>query len=111
MFEPTFTNALRGLTAFIFPKLMPIIKLKSVAQDVEDFILSMVKQSLDYRENNNVTRKDFLQLMVQVRNTGSVQSDGDWETKITKDESKKSMSIAEVAAQRFLFFLFNAFAP
>lgn len=89
----------------MFPKLMPIFNLKSVAQDVEDFILSMVKQSLDYREKNNITRKDFLQLMVQVRNTGAVQSDGDWETKIIHDESKKTLSISEVAAQCFIFLL------
>lgn len=81
--------------------MMPILHLKGVAQDVEDFILTMVKQSLEYREKNNVTRKDFLQLMVQLRNTGLVQSDGDWETKIIHDESKKTLSVAEVAAQVF----------
>lgn len=100
VFEPTFGNALRGIIAFVFPKLMPILNLKGVSQDVEDFILSMVKQTLEYREKNNVTRKDFLQLMVQLRNTGQVQSDGVWETKITHDESKKTLTIQEVAAQR-----------
>jgi len=84
---------------------MPILNLKSVSQDVEDFILSMVKQSLEYREKNNVTRKDFLQLMVQLRNTGQVQSDGVWETKITHDESKKTLTIEQVAAQSFIFLL------
>lgn len=84
---------------------MPLLNLKSVSQDVEDFILSMTKQSLEYREKNNITRKDFLQLMVQVRNTGTVQSDGEWETKITHDESKKALSVEEVAAQSFVFLI------
>lgn len=105
VFEPSFGNALRGLTAFIFPKLMPILNLKGVSQDVEDFILSMTRQSLEYREKNNITRKDFLQLMVQLRNTGAVQSDGDWETKIIHDESKKTLSVGEVAAQSFVFLI------
>lgn len=84
---------------------MPILNLKTVSPDVEEFILSMVNQSLEYREKSNVTRKDFFQLLVQVRNTGTVQSDGDWETKITNDESKKSLSIPEVAAQCFIFLI------
>lgn len=105
VFEPSFGNALRGLTAFIFPKLMPILNLKGVSQDVEDFILSMTRQSLEYREKNNITRKDFLQLMVQLRNTGAVQSDGVWETKIIHDESKKTLSVGEVAAQSFVFLI------
>lgn len=104
-FDPTFLNFLRGFIGFLFPKLMPIINLKSVSQDVEDFFMSMTRQSLDHREKNNVTRKDFFQLMVQIRNTGVVQSDGDWETKITHDESKKAMTIEEVAAQCFIFLL------
>lgn len=82
---------------------MPILNLKSVGQDVEDFLLSMTRQSLSHREKSNVTRKDFLQLLVQLRNTGAVQSDDNWETKITHDESKKTLSVEQVAAQCFLF--------
>lgn len=72
--------------------------MKSVQQDVEDFIISLVKGTLDYRETNNVVRKDFFQLMIQLRNTGSVQLDDQWETKIV-NESEKKLTINEMAAQ------------
>ncbi len=83
---------------------MYLLKMKSVDQGVEDFILSMVKGTLDYRETNNVVRKDFFQLMIQLRNTGAVQLDDQWETKIVNDSQKK-LTINEMAAQAFIFWL------
>lgn len=104
VFEPTVKNALGTITQILFPQLMYLIKIKSVAQEVEDFIISMVKGTLDYREANNVVRKDFFQLMIQLRNTGSVQLDDQWETKIVNDSQKK-LTINEIAAQAFIFWL------
>lgn len=98
VFEPTIRNGLGTIIQILFPQLMYLIRVKSVAQDVEDFIISMVKGTLDYRETNNVVRKDFFQLMIQLRNTGSVQLDDQWETKIVNDSQKK-LSINEMAAQ------------
>lgn len=68
---------------FTFPKLLQILKMKSVDDDVEDFMLTLVKKTITHREQNNVTRKDLLQLLIQLRNMGQVQNDGEWETKIT----------------------------
>lgn len=91
-----------GLT-FLFPQLQKILKIKATDQDVEDFMVSVVQQNMEYREKNNITRKDFFQLLVQLRNAGEVAADGDWETKINNNE--KQMSIHECAAQSFLFYL------
>lgn len=64
----------------------------------------MVKQNLEYRERNSISRKDFFQLLIQLRNTGTVQLDDEWETVIKTDESQKSMSLIELAAQAIVFF-------
>lgn len=77
-----FKNGLRAFATLIYPKLQRILKLKSVDDDVEDFMINVVKDTLSYREKNNVTRKDLMQLMIQLRNTGKVQEDGEWDTKI-----------------------------
>lgn len=69
------------------------------------FIRSVVQENLEYREKNNVARKDFFQLLIQLRNSGNVQLDDDWETTIKSDESQKMMSLNEMAAQVFVFFL------
>lgn len=105
IFELSFQNALRQTLNFVAPKLMSIFKIHIVDREVEDFIFGIVEQNLEYREKNNVTRKDFFQLLIQLRNTGTVQLDGKWETVIKSDESHKMMTINEIAAQVFVFFV------
>lgn len=83
---------------------MTVLPIKVVADSVEKFIITVVKENLDFREKNNVTRKDFFQLLVQLRNSGTVQLDNDWETVIKSDESQKSLSVNEIAAQVYAFF-------
>lgn len=81
----TLKNGLRAFSTLIYPKLQKILKLKSVDDDVESFMINIVKDTLTYREKNNVIRKDLMQLMIQLRNTGKVQNDGEWDTKIIND--------------------------
>lgn len=103
IFAANFMNAIRSALNFFAPKLMAMLRIKSVDDGVEEFILSLVKDNLENREQNNVFRKDFFQLLVQLRNTGSVG--GQWENTIkTKNDDEKSLTIDEIAAQTFLFF-------
>lgn len=90
--------------AFLYPGIKKFFNFKTVDQDVEDFIVNQVKTNLKYREENNVTRKDFFQLLIQLRNTGTVRLDGDWDTTYSnKDE--KQLTVDEVAAQVFVFVM------
>lgn len=68
---------------------------------------------MEHREKNNITRKDFFQLMMQVRNTGKVYEDdqnlgenngGVWDAKAT-NSSVKSLSLNDMAAQAYIFFI------
>lgn len=99
IFEPSFWNITRGLISIVQPKLLDLLKLKAVDQSVEDFIKSVVTENLEYREKNNVTRKDFFQLMIQLRNSGTVQLDDQWETVMRANDNQKSLTINEMAAQ------------
>lgn len=102
IFEQTLKNGIRVLLLFTAPKLLQYLPLKSVDQEVEDFICSVVQQNLEHREKNNVDRKDFFQCLVQLRNKGSVQLDDEWQTEIKTNANK--MSVEEMAANVFLFF-------
>lgn len=104
IFEPSLWNIIRGLISIVQPKLLSILRIKSVDQSVEDFIKSVVEQNIEYREKNNVSRKDFFQLLLQLRNNGTVQLDDQWETVIKADDNQKTLTINEIAAQSFLFF-------
>lgn len=91
----------------VCPTLLKVLRIKAIDQDVEDFFIDSVRQTLSYRENNNVVRPDFFQLLVQLRNTGFVSRDDlhSWKTKITKNENEKALTLNEVAANAFIFFL------
>lgn len=104
IFAASFWNGVRFFLKFIAPNLMSILRIKSVDGEVEQFIKSLVKQNLEYREMNNVTRKDFFQLLIQLRNGGTVQLDDEWDTVIKADDSQKTMTLNEICAQTFVFF-------
>ncbi|XP_031639218.1 probable cytochrome P450 6d5, partial [Contarinia nasturtii] len=103
MFSPNIQNSLRLILLTCAPKLMKFLHIKCVSADVENFVLSIVKQNLEYREMNNVTRNDFFQLLIQLRNTGSVESDGHDST-IKSNENQKTLTVNEMAAQSYIFF-------
>lgn len=98
--EPNLKNVL----AFIAPSVLRLLRIKVLDSEVENFIMSVVQQNLEYREANNVVRKDIFQLLLQLRNSGTVQLDDTWET-VIKGDGEKKMTLIEIAAQTFIFFL------
>ncbi|XP_060531565.1 uncharacterized protein LOC132705147 [Cylas formicarius] len=74
------------------------------AKIVEDFFTKMVKDTIEYREKNNVFKKDFMHLMIQLKNRGYLSDDG----KLLKTEEgmgADSLTEFEVIAQCLFFFL------
>ncbi|XP_001649311.2 probable cytochrome P450 6d5 [Aedes aegypti] len=102
-FESNFRNNMRLMITFILPKLNKYFKIKSVDAEVEQFILGMAKETLEYREKNGVVRKDMMQLLIQLRNTGTVSVDERWD--VETSTNYKKLTIGEVAAQAHVFFL------
>lgn len=105
IFDANWKNGLRFMCMFLFPPFLKFFKIRSIDKDVEDFMVSVVSQTLKYREESNTVRKDFFQLLVQLRNTGAVQLDNQWETVITGDERTKKLSLNELAAQAYVFWI------
>lgn len=92
------------LVSFMMPSLLKIVFLRQTPIDVQNFFLSAVQQNLEYREKNNITREDFFQIMIQLRNGIDVsRSDINAATEI-KGDGVKRMSLEEITAQCFIFF-------
>lgn len=106
-FEPTPKNMFRFHLTFIYPKLAKLLRLRFTDKDVGEFMTETVRQNIEYREKNNVTRKDFFQLLMQLRNTGSIQEDGDWSAKVVTKDKDTSMSLEEMSAHSFVFYTGN----
>lgn len=102
LFVPNIKNGLRNVIAIMSETLTKLVRLRFVDRVVEEFMTNLVKETIEYRERNNVIRKDFFQLLIQVRNTGQVQEEGDWNIKSSLD--KKMLTLDEMAAQAFVFY-------
>ncbi|KAL7027301.1 hypothetical protein ACKWTF_005400 [Chironomus riparius] len=114
IFNRNFKQVFLGLIFVFIPKLFTSLKIKTkrIPQDIEDFFMSVVKQTIDHREKNkDLERKDFMQLLIQLKDQGFIKADKDnslddkseMETN-TKSDLKK-LTFNEVAAQAFLFFI------
>lgn len=66
-------------------------------QDVSDFFLSSIKETVEYREKNDIKRNDFFSLLLQIKNHGKINDD--------IGASMGKLSVEQLAAQAFLFFL------
>lgn len=103
VFEPTIRNAVRNSFNIFAPLMSRIFGVRFADKATGDFMIKTVKQNLEYREKNNVLRKDFFQMLMQLRNTGKIDDGNDWSIK-SDSPNKKSLSLEEMSAQAFLFF-------
>ncbi|CAG9820506.1 unnamed protein product [Phaedon cochleariae] len=53
-----------------FPKLAEKLKMSNVQPEVSKQYSRIIKETVEYREKNNVVRKDFLDLLIQLKNSG-----------------------------------------
>ena len=104
IFEVSTSERLKTLSLSILPKsVVRALNLKRTKPDVEQFFMKAIRDTVDYREKNNVYRKDFLHLLIQLKNRGSVEEDDKLSDggKLTE----KALSMNELAAQAYVFFL------
>jgi cytochrome P450 family 6 len=106
-----FDNDLRtvviNMLVFFMPGLFTKLKIMPFKPEFSKFINSIVKQNVEYREKNNVHRNDFMQLLIQLKNQGYVSADKDdeQESAEVKHDSVKKLTLDEIAAQVFVFFV------
>lgn len=106
VFAPTLKQSLKVVIFRFLPRLFKFLKLKYADDDVEAFIVSFVEQIIELRKNNSFSRNDFMQQMIELKNHGFVRSEND---EIDKKRGAgcdvRKLSLAEVAAQAFIFFV------
>ncbi|KAH8290778.1 hypothetical protein KR054_005865 [Drosophila jambulina] len=83
--------------AFInsFPNLARKLHMKITLDEAEHFFLRIVRETVAFREQNNIRRNDFMDQLIDLKNSP-----------LTKSETGESVSITieEMAAQAFVFF-------
>lgn len=95
LFNTTFMQTIKLTLVRTFPSVAKSLHLRLISEDVSTFYMKVVKDSVKYREKNNINKSDFLQILINLKN----QKDDN------TDEDLKNFTIEEIAAQCFVFFL------
>lgn len=95
-FEPSI-GVLKGFFIRTYTDLARAFHVKLIQPEISDFFLNVVRETIEYREKNNVQRNDFMDLLIKLKNTGDI--DG----KTTG--AANTITFNEIAAQAFVFFL------
>ncbi|KAG5667851.1 hypothetical protein PVAND_015820 [Polypedilum vanderplanki] len=78
-----------------FKPLARMLKISTTAKEIEEFFTRIVKETIEYREKNQIIRNDFMNLLIQLKNFGKLEGD------IT---SIGKLTLNEIVAQCFIFF-------
>jgi cytochrome P450 family 6 len=84
----SWTNMHR-LFRYTSPSLLKYFNIKSFSDEVTEFFVKVVKETLDYREENNIERKDFLNLLIQLKKKIDINEDDDEADKNAEDSLEK----------------------
>lgn len=86
-----------------FPKeLLRCLGVRMFKSEPANFFRNVVYEVVKYRENNNVCRKDFMQLLLQIKNNKKLP---DSESIDSNKEDPSGLTVDELAAQAFIFYL------
>ncbi|XP_044261778.1 probable cytochrome P450 6a13 [Tribolium madens] len=93
IFKTTVFQRFKRTFAATFPDFARFLRLSSGRKENAKFIMDMVESTIDYREKNNYSRNDFMQLMIDLKNN-----------KPKGDHDGKPLTLDEVASQAIVFF-------
>uniref|UniRef100_A0A182PYU8 Uncharacterized protein n=1 Tax=Anopheles epiroticus TaxID=199890 RepID=A0A182PYU8_9DIPT len=80
-----------------FPALSRALRLPALPGEVSAFFRPLVRSTVEHREQNAIERPDFLNLLIQLKNKGTVE-----ESEVR--EGLEKLTLDEVSAQAFVFF-------
>jgi cytochrome P450 family 6 len=73
IFKPSIRNLFLRTLSSIIPSLMRVLKLRIIDPKVSKYFQSMVQDTVNFREKNNLKRNDFMQLLIQLKNRGELE--------------------------------------
>lgn len=92
--QPRITRPQRVIIT-LYKDLARALGIVNTHDDVAEFFLGIVEETVKYRETNNVRRNDFMDLLIELKNNPVEEGSNDL----------GNLTLNEIAAQAFVFFL------
>ncbi|XP_049788189.1 cytochrome P450 6k1-like [Schistocerca cancellata] len=101
VFNPDLKSSFGFRLNFISPLLADLLRIKGGFTEVSSYFRKMIADNVEYREKNNVTKKDFIDLLMQLKNKGFVEGD---KMENGKNTEKTYFALEDLAAESFGFY-------
>jgi cytochrome P450 family 6 len=83
---------LKKLLKSLSSSLLKLFHVRLHSDKISNFFMGVVKEVIDYREKNNVVRNDLMQLLIQLKNKGKIEDDGDIKSEqVQKEKAGKEL--------------------
>ncbi|XP_017143463.1 probable cytochrome P450 6d4 [Drosophila miranda] len=96
-----------GMMIFLVPSVAKFLFSLGFKNQVALAMLEIVKETIEYREKHGIVRKDLLQLLMELRNTGAVDESDEniWKIQKSATDQIKCISLEAITAQAFIFYI------
>jgi cytochrome P450 family 6 len=92
-------SMLKRLIMTTYPNLARKLKYRLIPERISNFFMGVVNEVIEHREKSQVEKNDFMNSLIQLKNTGTLIDDRGMKEHVGK------VTMNEVAAQAFVFFL------
>nr|AVL92861.1 CYP450 [Locusta migratoria] len=97
LFVPTPGRGLIGAFCNMCPAIANTFQIHTISPDVDEYFTTLVKNTIEYRDSHGISRADFLQLLMNLRDDKSTDK--------TSDSKEIKLSIGQLTAQCAVFLL------
>lgn len=101
--ETKIIESIRLMCTILFPKLSRYLGMENLPRYISDYFIKLVRETFETRERTKEVRYDVMQQLLQLRNTGSLESDT-WTSEKSAGNTN-FLSIEECASNAFLFYI------
>jgi cytochrome P450 family 6 len=93
IFKPSFKSKFLATVRFLLSSSGRLFSRSAHPNKIHNYFMNMVKETVEYREKNNVVRNDFMQLMIQLKNKtlGISEEDDIQLERLDLDDFKKNV--------------------
>ncbi|XP_046623904.1 probable cytochrome P450 9f2 [Neodiprion virginianus] len=72
IFQPTIIKGIKTMLILFVPLVAKVLKARFMPLEVQQLLVKLVKDMIKYRTDHNVQRKDSLQLMIDLKKSGTI---------------------------------------
>ncbi|XP_054271160.1 probable cytochrome P450 6d4 [Macrosteles quadrilineatus] len=120
IFAPSLKTMVRNIIVIYIKGLAKLLRLRQTPIDVNNYMISLVKATMEFRKKHNIHRNDFLQLMMNLKEQERTGKQMNWKGELSEEDAylnHMDFSISEenkevqtqvitdecIAAQSFVF--------